>query len=225
MPVVAIDGPAGSGKSTAAKLAAKKLGYRYLDTGAMYRTATLISMQSGISPAEEDKLVREVKAHEMFFEDHNGLSRVILDGKDVSEDIRLPELTRLIGPVCEVPGIRRIMGGIQRKMGEQGGVVLEGRDISTVIFPDAEVKIYLDAAPEVRTRRRMKELNGKGVQADFDDVLKDIIARDERDMNREAAPLKKAEDAVEIDTSEMTVDEVVDIVIGLVNKYVSEYCV
>lgn len=224
MPVVAIDGPAGSGKSTVAKLAAKKLGYRYLDTGAMYRTATLISMQSGISPAEEDKLVREVEAHEMLFEDADGRSRVILDGKDVSEDIRLPELTRLIGPVCEVPGIRRIMGDLQRKLGGQGGVVLEGRDISTVIFPEAEVKIYLDAAPEVRTRRRMMELNGRGVSAKFDEVLKDIVARDRRDLSREVAPLKKAEDAVEIDTSEMNIDEVVGIVIGLVDKYVSEHC-
>ena len=221
---MAIDGPAGSGKSTVAKLAAKKLGYRYLDTGAMYRTATLISMQSGISPAEEDKLVREVEAHEMLFEDADGRSRVILDGKDVSEDIRLPELTRLIGPVCEVPGIRRIMGDLQRKLGGQGGVVLEGRDISTVIFPEAEVKIYLDAAPEVRTRRRMMELNGRGVSAKFDEVLKDIVARDRRDLSREVAPLKKAEDAVEIDTSEMNIDEVVGIVIGLVDKYVSEHC-
>lgn len=223
--MVAIDGPAGSGKSTVAKLTAKKLGYRYLDTGAMYRTATLISMQSGISPENEEELVREAEAREMYFEYANGVSRVVLDGRDVSEDIRLPDLTRLIGPVCELPGIRRIMGGIQRKMGENGGVVLEGRDISTVIFPDAEVKIYLDAVPEVRTRRRMQELNGKGVTANFDDVLKDMIARDQRDITREVAPLKKAKDAVVIDTSEMNIDEVVAKVIGLVEKYVREHCV
>ncbi len=222
---MAIDGPAGSGKSTAAKLAAKKLGYRYLDTGAMYRTATLISMQSGISPDDEDKLVREVEGHEMLFDYAGGVSRVLLDGQDVSEEIRLPELTRLIGPVCELPGIRRIMGGIQRKMGENGGVVLEGRDISTVIFPDAEVKVYLDAAPEVRTRRRMQELNGRGVTANFDEVLKDLIARDKRDMTRGVAPLKKAQDAIEIDTSDLSISEVVDKVIGLVENYVRKYCV
>ena len=215
--MVAIDGPAGSGKSTAAKLTAQKLGFNYLDTGAMYRTATLITLLTGISPKEHEKLTAEVKKRRMFFEYKNGVSKVVLDGKDVSEDIRSPELTRLISPVCEVPAIREYLGNIQREMGRNGGVVLEGRDIGTVIFPDAEVKVFLSASPEVRARRRWLEQKEKGMERDFKEVLADLTIRDQRDAAREIAPLIPAKDATIIDSSEMDIDEVAGIIVKLVN--------
>lgn len=218
LPVVAIDGPAGSGKSTAAKLSARKLGFDYLDTGAMYRTATLISMLTGISPEEPEKLTAEVKTHKMFFHYENGVSQVVLDGKDVSQDIRCPELTRLISPVCEIPAIREYLGKLQREMGRDGGVVLEGRDIGTVIFPDAEVKVFLTASAEVRSRRRWLELKDKSVERDFAEVLADLKMRDQRDADRKIAPLIFADDAVIIDSSEMDSDQVAGEIVKLVNE-------
>lgn len=218
-PVIAIDGPAGSGKSTVAKMTARLLGYQYLDTGAMYRTATLISMKTGISPASEDELCREIAAHDMKFDYSGDVTQAFLDGENVSEQIRSPELTRLIGPVCELPGVRNILGSIQRNMGKNGGVVLEGRDIGTVIFPDAEIKIYLDAATEVRAKRRWKEQLVKGVDIDYEEVLTDLIIRDSRDMNRKFAPLRAAENAVVINTTLMKPEEVAAEIAKLAEKY------
>ncbi len=221
-PVVAIDGPAGSGKSVVSRLTAQALNYRYVDTGAMYRAATLVSMRSGIPPEREAELVRELNRHQMEFDYRDGFSRVILDGEDVSNDIRSPELTRLIGPVCELDGVRRLLGELQRDMGRDGAVVLEGRDIGTVIFPDAEVKIYLDAAPEVRAERRWNELLNKGIEVDYDEVLADIHRRDERDMSRSVAPLQKAKDAIQIDTTDMSIEEVVNEIVQIVKAREAE---
>jgi len=199
-------------------MTAEKLGFRYLDTGAMYRVATLISMRSNISADEEDELVAEVQKHELQFVDRFDGTKVLLDGIDVSDELRTPELTKRIGPICELPGIRRLMGELQREMGKDGGVVLEGRDIGTVIFPDAEIKIFLMALPEERARRRWLELKNKGVKVKFNDILDDIALRDKRDSERDIAPLIKAEDAVEIDTTNLTIDEVVDAVVAEVRK-------
>lgn len=219
MPVIAIDGPAGSGKSTAAKLAAEKLNFRYLDTGAMYRVATLISVMHNIPPEAEDDLVEAVKSHSISFIYEGGDSRALLDGTDVSDEIRTPALTKKVGPVCEIPGVRKLMGELQKKMGENGGVVLEGRDIGTVVFPDAEVKIYLEADPRERARRRYEELRRKGADADFDSVLNDLLKRDQRDKARPAAPLMKAADALTIDTTDMSIDEVVKEIVAQARKY------
>ncbi len=218
LPVVAIDGPAGSGKSTVAKEAAKRLGFQYLDTGAMYRTATLISMETGISPDEPERLTAEIALHQFNFDFRPGYYKVELDGRDVSEAIRLPELTRSIGPVCEIPGVRKLMGELQRRMGANGGVVLEGRDIGTVIFPNAEVKIFLTASAEIRARRRWLEQQAKGIELDFQTVFDDVVKRDQRDIQRDNAPLKPADDAMIIDTSGMSIEEVIDKVVILVKE-------
>ena len=185
----------------------------------MYRVAALISMRHNIHPSEEKALVEAVQTHHISFAYEDGESIVLLDDEDVSLAIRTPELTKMVGPVCEIPGIRKIMGALQRKMGEDGGVVLEGRDIGTVVFPDAEVKIYLDAVQDERARRRCRELQRRGMKTNFDGVLKDIIRRDERDMNRPTAPLKKAHDAVIIDTTSLRIEEVVEKVVELAVKY------
>jgi cytidylate kinase len=225
LPVVAIDGPASSGKSTVAKLVAKRLGFRYLDTGAMYRVATLISMHSGISPMQEEVLLAEVKSRNIRFEFGIDSSEVFLDEQNVTSAIRSPELTALIGPVCEIPCIRQYLGDLQRKMGEDGGVVLEGRDISTVVIPDAEVKIYLDASLEIRAHRRWLEEKARGWQSDYNETLRQVINRDRRDSNRLVAPLRKADDAVVIDTTDLTIEEVTSKVVDIVNKYREKPCV
>lgn len=216
--MVAIDGPAGSGKSAVARMAAKRLGFLYIDTGAMYRAATLISMREGIAPEDEDSLVEAVANHRIFLQPGADDTVVIIDGEDVSSLIRTPELTAKVGPVCELPGIRRLMGRLQREMGEAGGAVLEGRDIGTVIFPDAEVKIYLDASSQERAKRRWKQLLEKGIDADLETVLKDLTARDERDRGRDIAPLKAAEGAVVVDTTKMSIEEVIQTVIDEVRR-------
>jgi len=218
LPVVAIDGPAGSGKSTVAKEAAKRLDFQYLDTGAMYRAATLVSMETGIGPEEPERLTKEIASRQFQFYFRPGFYKVELDGRDITEAIRSPELTRLIGPVCEIPGIRKLMGELQRRMGAVGGVVLEGRDIGTVIFPEAEVKIFLTASAEIRARRRWREQQAKGITLDYQTVYEDVIKRDQRDMQRDNAPLKPAEDAVIIDTSAMSIEEVIDKVVYLVEE-------
>ncbi|NQS97189.1 MAG: (d)CMP kinase [candidate division Zixibacteria bacterium] len=220
---MAIDGPAGSGKSTVAKLTAAKLNFRYLDTGAMYRVATLISVMHHIPPEAEDALVEAVKLHSISFAYEGGDLRALLDETDVSDEIRTPALTNKVGPVCEIPGVRKLMGELQRKMGEKGGVVLEGRDIGTVIFPGAEVKIYLDADPEERARRRFKELQQRGVKVDYYSVLNDLLERDQRDKNRPVAPLRKAGDALIIDTTEMSVEEVVNEIVSQAQKYLERH--
>jgi len=218
LPIVAIDGPAGSGKSTVAKQTAQRLKFQYLDTGAMYRSATLISMETGISPDEPERLAHEIQTHSFQFDFRPDTCRVQLDGRDITEAIRSPELTRLIGPVCEIPQVRQFMGELQRQLGEGGGVVLEGRDIGTVIFPDAEVKIFLTASAEVRARRRWLEQKAKGMELDFQKVFEDLIQRDQRDMNRDNAPLKPAADAIIIDTGGMSIEEVVEQVITIVKS-------
>jgi cytidylate kinase len=217
--VVAIDGPAGSGKSTIARLLAKRLNFRYLDTGAMYRVAALVSIMDNIPPQKEKELLSALKRHKIAFSQDIESPKILLDGEDVSLRIRTPELTRLVGPVCELPAVRRFLGQLQRRMGKGGGVVLEGRDIGTVIFPDAEVKIFLTASAPERAKRRWQEMVKNGLNEDYDDVLKDINERDLRDARRNLAPLIKADDALQIDTTNLTIDEVLDLVTAEVQKY------
>ena len=166
-------------------------------------------MRHNIPPNREGELVEEVKKHHISFDEGKSSIKVFLDDIDVSEEIRTPELTEKIGPICELAGIRELMGKLQRELGENGGVVLEGRDIGTVIFPDAEVKIFLSATPEERAKRRWKEMVDRGIHIEYEEVLENIRLRDARDSKRNLAPLVKADDAIEIDTTGLTLEQVV----------------
>jgi cytidylate kinase len=207
--VVAIDGPAGSGKSTTAKLLAQRLGYFYIDTGAMYRAVTLFLLRNNI-PFDEDKICRALKGIAIEFKYIDGSLRTMLNGEDVSEEIRLPEVTKYVSPVSTIKCVRDFLVEQQRLMGKEGGVVMDGRDIGTVVFPNAELKIYLVASLEERIRRRMLELKQKGLDVSIDEVRHQIETRDRIDSSREHSPLQKAKDAIEIDTTNLTIDEQVE---------------
>ena len=215
-PVVAIDGPAGSGKSTTARLAAERLGYTYLDTGAMYRAVTLKALREGVDVRDADAVARLAAEAEIELTLQDGVPRVYLDGEDVSDDIRLPEVSRNIGPVADNPRVREILVARQRELGRKGGIVAEGRDIGTVVFPDAEVKFFLTASPEERARRRMKELAQKGIDHSLEQVRREIEKRDREDVSRPVGALKKAQDAIELDTTELGIEEQVERVVAVV---------
>ncbi len=212
--VVAIDGPAGSGKSTVAKLVAQKAGLLYIDTGAMYRAVTLKALRQGLEMEDEDGLCRVALTAEIdLVTDQNGKSQVILDGRDVSQAIRTEELTNQVHYAARIPGVREQMVKRQRQMAVGRRIIAEGRDIGTVVFPDADRKFYLDASVQTRAQRRYKELKHKNQESDLEAIGEDIKIRDARDKGREIAPLKKAEDAVCIDTTDLTIDEVVNLII------------
>lgn len=208
--IIAIDGPAGSGKSTVSKLVARKLGLLYLDTGAMYRALTLKAMRKALNLKDEAALVEMAKDTKMKLEaaPDSDKVRVILDGEDVTREIRTPEVTENIKYIARVPGVRERMVKIQRSIGEQSGAVLEGRDTTTIVFPDAAYKFYLDADLNERAKRRFKELEALGMRATFEEVLKDARSRDESDQTRSVGPLKRAEDAIYIDTTTLDINEV-----------------
>ncbi len=209
--IIAIDGPAGAGKSTIAKLLAKKLGFLYIDTGAMYRALTLKTIEHNIPATNEEAVISMAKDTSLELTNElNGTIKVFLDGIDVSAAIREMRITKLVSDISRIPGVRDILVQLQRKMGRQKNSILDGRDIATVVFPDADKKFYLDAAPGERARRRHKELQEMGKNVTLDDVQNDLINRDTIDSTRKVAPLKKADDAVYIDTTNMSIDEVVD---------------
>lgn len=215
--IVAIDGPVGAGKSTVAKLVAQKLGYIYIDTGAMYRAVALKALRLGANihdPAVMAMLTESINIQ--LQPQKSGNVKVLLDGEDVTEAIRTPEVSKASSIISAHEGVRKIMAERQRAMAKLGGVVMEGRDVQTVIAPDAEVKIFLTASLEERARRRWLELRGKGIEVQYEEVLREVKERDERDRNRPIAPLKKAPDAVEIDTTEMGPEEVADRIVELV---------
>jgi len=214
--IIAIDGPAGAGKSTVAKILAKKLGYLHLNTGAMYRAITLKALQNGVDLDDEDALVNLAKNSLIEFRD--GGSRIILDGNDVSKEIKTPDIDKNISIVVKHPRLRDIMVDQQRKIGEKGNIVSEGRDITTVVFPDAEVKIYLDASLEERAKRRLGELKRKGYDLNIEQVQNETARRDESDKTREYGALRLSEDAIPIDTTNLTIDEVVQKILEIVEK-------
>lgn len=217
--VIAIDGPAASGKSTVAKMVAQRLGYLYVDTGAMYRAVTLKALRFGMNLDDGEALAALAQMTDIaFVPEPDGGVRVLLDGEDVSEAIRKPEVSEWASIVSAFPGVREALTAKQKALAMQGGVVMEGRDIQTIIAPDAEVKIFLTATQEERARRRWLELQQRGFNARYEDVLKEIRERDERDSTRSIAPLQKAPDALEIDTTNMTPEEVAELIVSLARK-------
>ena len=208
--IVAIDGPAGTGKGTVAKLISERLDFVYIDTGAMYRCITLKMIRENISLDEEEKIKDLLERTKITFKNLDDKQHVYLDGEDASHLIRKPNVNELVSPVSTIKIIRIKMVELQRKLGEEGNVIMEGRDITTVVFPNAEVKIYLDAKLEIRAERRYKELIARGNDVTYEDTLESIRKRDKNDMEKEMGALKIAEDAVVIDTSNMTIEEVYD---------------
>ena len=212
--VVAIDGPAGAGKSTVAQLAAKELGYTYIDTGAMYRAVAWKVLQQG-GEVTDEKILAVIPDIDVDLSYENGKTTVRVDGQDVTGEIRTPEVSHIVSQVAALGPVREKMVDLQRKMAERGGVLMDGRDIATNVLPGADVKIYLTASIAERANRRYKELREKGLAVDLADIEHDIAARDKADMEREISPLVQAEDATLLDTTGMTIPEVVARIIGM----------
>ena len=208
--VIAIDGPAGAGKSTIAKIIAKRLNINYIDTGAMYRAVTLKCLQHNVNIEDEKAVIELAKETEIDFKDNN----IYLDGNIVNEEIRTIEVTNNVSNVAKIKEVRYLMVDVQREIGKRSSVILDGRDIGSYVFPNADYKFFLIATPEERGARRYKELVAKGVEVKLQDVIDDIIKRDKIDSSREFAPLVKAEDAIEIDTTGKSIDEVVESVLN-----------
>ncbi len=215
---VAIDGPAGAGKSTIAKLVAKEKGFIYVDTGAMYRAIALHLLRKGVTPDEKDRFAAECADADVTIRYVDGVQQVLLNGENVSGLIRTEEVGNMASSSSVDKDVRAKLLDLQRNLAKENDVVMDGRDIGTNILPNADVKVYLTASVEERATRRFKELTEKGQECDFEKIKADIKERDERDMNREIAPLKQAEDAVLIDSSDMTIEEVKDAICKLISK-------
>lgn len=208
--IIAIDGPSGAGKSTLSKRLSSRLGYVNIDTGAMYRCVALASMRQGLDPSDGERLKALCRDLEITFVPEGGENRVFLNGEDVSEAIRTPEVSLLTSRISAVPEVRSAMVALQRRMGENGGVVLEGRDIGTVVFPHADVKFFLLASARERGRRRYLELREKGLDVDLEQTVAEVEARDRADSEREHAPLVRADDALSVDSTQMSIDQVLE---------------
>lgn len=217
---IAIDGPAASGKSTTARLVARKLDYLYIDSGAMYRAVTLKALRMNIPLDDFPKVAEVAEKISIKFNQNNSRTEVFMNSEDVSEAIRTPTVTNNIGPVAANPRVREILVEKQRALGRDGGVVMDGRDITTVVFPDAELKVYMQASAEERARRRVKELVEKGSEADFHKVLQAIIERDNADFSRTHGPLKQTAGAVVIDTTQLTIEEQVEKIYRLASEII-----
>lgn len=216
---IAIDGPAGAGKSTISKAAAKQLGFIYIDTGALYRTVGLAAMRKGVKPVageELDNLLNSITVELTF--NNKGEQVVLLDKEDVSGLIRTPEVSMMASDISAVPVVRAYLLDLQRNMAKTNNVIMDGRDIGTVVLPDAECKIFLTATPEARATRRYKELVEKGMDVNYEDVLQDVITRDYNDSHRDIAPLKQADDAVLADTTELDLQGSIDLIISIIKE-------
>ncbi len=213
---VAIDGPAGAGKSTIAKEASKRLGFLYVDTGALYRAIGLFVIRQGISLDDVDGIIGVLPKISLSLAYKDGRQIVLLNQEDVSEEIRLPEVSMAAAAVSPIAEVRRFLLELQRDIAKKNSVIMDGRDIGTVILPNSEVKIFLTASDETRAKRRYDELVQKGMDVSFEDVLEDIRKRDMQDYTRKEAPLKKADDAYLLDTSEFTLEESIQAVIDLI---------
>lgn len=208
--VIAVDGPAGAGKSTIAKIVADKLDINYIDTGAMYRAITYKVLKNNIDINDENEIVKIAKNSDIDFKDNN----IYLDGKILKEEIRTPEVSHNVSNIAQIKEVRHLMVDVQRDIGNRNSVILDGRDIGSYVFPNADYKFFLVASPQERGERRYKELIKKGYRTTVEEVINDVIRRDEIDSNREFAPLVKANDAIEIDTSGKSIEKVVQSVIN-----------
>ena len=219
---IAIDGPAGAGKSTIAKRVASSLSFIYVDTGAMYRAMALYLHRNGVSAEDTETIAKECTNADISIRYQDNEQVVLLNGENVNPYLRTEEVSRMASKSSAVPEVRAHLLALQRNLAASYNVVMDGRDIGTVILPDAQVKIFLTASPETRAKRRYEELIQKGQEADYQEVLAEIINRDERDMNRETAPLRQAEDAVLVDSSDLTLDEVEDTICRIVQERMGE---
>ena len=218
--IIAIDGPAASGKSTTAKLVGQEMNFLYIDTGAMYRAMALKAYKTGIDYENSEKVISIVDSTiiDQIIDETTGDTKTLLDGEDVSHDIRTPEISKGVTAVCEIKEVRENLVNIQRMFGKRGDVILDGRDIGTVVFPDADLKFFMVADVDIRARRRYEELLQKGINSTLEDIKADIIRRDDRDSSRANSPLKAADDAILIDTSELTIDEQVEFIIEKIKE-------
>lgn len=216
---IALDGPAGAGKSTIARRAASELNYIYVDTGALYRSIALAALKKGIEPGDAEdaeKLLPEITVDLAF--NGNGEQIVLLNGENVSADIRTPEVSMAASKISAIPAVRAFLLDLQRGMAKTHNVIMDGRDIGTVVLPDAQVKIFLTASPEARAGRRYKELVEKGMDVNFEEILQDVITRDYNDSHRETAPLKPAPDSVTVDTTELDFEQSVEKIISVIKE-------
>ncbi len=218
--IIAIDGPAGSGKSTIAKMVAERLDYTYLDTGAMYRAITYLALKNGI--VDDEKAVNKlVDGLDVTLNFEDGLTHVFVDGEELTEHIRTPDVNSKVSEIAAMAFVRKELVRMQQSMGKVGNVVAEGRDTTTVVFPDADVKVFLDATVEVRAERRHKEYLERGVNIEIAEVIENIRKRDRIDSGREASPLRKAENSIEVDSSNISVEEEFEILLENIKKKIN----
>ena len=217
-PVVAIDGPMGAGKSTVARALAQRLGFGYVDTGAMYRSVALMCARWGVDMQDADAVTRLAQTLRIEFQPAPSGDRVIVNGEDVTDAIREPSVSDGASIVSTIPRVREALVARQRELGREGGVVMEGRDIGTVVFPDAEVKVFLNASPEARARRRYDELRARGAQVTLEAIMRAQAERDQRDATRAQSPMRAAADAVVIDSTVLSMDQVVDEIVRVVRE-------
>lgn len=215
---VAIDGPAGAGKSSIAKRVAKRLSFIYVDTGAMYRAIGLYFLKNGIDLTDEGKCSEQLPNVDVTIAYENGVQKVLLNGEDVSEEIRTPEVSDAASKTSSYPAVRAKLLSLQQKLAKENDVLMDGRDIGTVVLPNADVKIFLTASTHVRAIRRFKELQEKGMECNLEEIEKEIEERDYRDSHREIAPLKQADDAILVDSSEMNIEETENCIVALIEK-------
>jgi cytidylate kinase len=216
--IVAIDGPSAAGKSTAGMRVAKRLGYLYIESGAFYRALAWKVREQGIDPADNAALQRLSGATVIEVVRRPDGARILVDQRDVTDQLRTPDMSRIAAQIASNPLVREPMLRLQRTLAKDGGVVMEGRDIGTVVFPDADVKFYLDADTRIRGERRYKELRAKGMDVELQTTIDEIVARDRKDMSRAVAPLRKADDAIALDSTALTLDEVVDTMVAAVER-------
>lgn len=215
--IIAIDGPAGSGKSTAAKNIALKLGFTYMDTGAMYRAITFLALRNGIAD-DTPAVIKMTTGIDLNLKSENGITRVFVNGEEVTEQIRSAEVNAKVSDISKIPEVRKELVMIQKKMGETGNIVAEGRDVTTVVFPDADLKIYLTASIDVRAKRRLKEFEDKNIPVTLEQVKENLLQRDKIDSGREVSPLRKAEDAIEFDNSALTPEQDLDYLLAKIKE-------
>jgi cytidylate kinase len=216
--IIALDGPAGSGKSTTARILAARLGYNYLDTGAMYRALTYVALKNRVLPSDAVELKKIADAADIRFETHKDVNRVFINGVEVTKEIRTPDVTRHVSEVSAHKGVREAMVSRQKELGKDGSIVAEGRDTTTVVFPNADIKVYLDAVVDIRAQRRLLDLERAGLSSTLGEQIEDLKRRDTYDSGRANSPLMRADDAVVVDTSDMTIDQQVDEIIRLLER-------